>query len=504
MKNTKTNKIISFFGTAIIGLATFASVAFAGTPILSINPSPSVTADSATFSVFYDKNGDVLTSVAVRYGTNTLMQTNTTSQTPGVNSGTLTFTANNLASGTTYYFQAIGISSTGTVTSSRYSFTTKSISAPTVQTYSNPSNISYDSADVSGFYSDGGASLSNLYFEYGPSSSLGSTKSVSFSGASGTVSTTLSGLQSNTKYWYRLVATNQGGTTRGSTYTFTTLNNTNNNPTYPSCYYNGTCYWDGTKWVYYNNNQNNYPNCYYDGTCYWDGTQWTYYKNNNNGCTFGKNCRPLCDYFNSCSNNKNYKYNTYVNVDTTAVSGVTSNSATLSGLVYTNNSNSSAYFEYGTNPSFGRSTQRLYSNNTNTNYVYTVYGLAANTTYYFRIIGESNGDTQIGDIISFKTVGSGATIANTNSGTTGGTTTKNTSTTTNTKSSTSNTNNQASTVSGNGYGQDGSFLAAGAGFSGGSFFPGTILGWLVVILFILLLVMIVKRVFSNYTVVKNT
>lgn len=510
MKKIIKNKIIGFTGIIIIGIATFASIVFAGTPILSINPTPTVTSDSATFSVFYDVNGDVLTSVAVRYGTNTLMQTNTSSQTPSSNSGTFSFTANNLSSGTTYYFQAIGISSSGTVTSSRYTFTTKSISAPTVQTYSNPSNIAHDSATISGFYSDNGYSISNLYFEYGPSSNLGSTKYVSASGSSGNISTTISGLQSNTKYWYRLVATNQGGTTRGSIYTFTTSNNGNNNNgngnnNYPSCYYDGTCYFDGSKWVYYNDidDDDDYPNCYYDGTCYFDGSKWVKYKNKNkDNCIFGYECNPICYYFGNCKNNNQ---NNYLNVDTNTVSNINSNSATFSGFVYSDNS-SSAYFEYGTNPNLGYSTKKLYSNNSSTNYMYTVYGLKANTTYYFRIVGESNGNVQIGDIVSFKTGNNNAvsgTVVNTNNT---NTTNSNTLPTINLKnlfSRDQNTQDAENIISKNNSNQNNNFLASGAGFSG-SFFPGTILGWLVIVLFILILVLIAKRVFSNYRVVKNS
>ena len=60
----------------------------------------------------------------------------------------------------------------------------------------------------------------------------------------------------------------------------------NPTPTNPSCYYNSTCYWNGTTWVYYsvnptpNPNPNpTYPSCYYNSTCYYNGTNWVY-KNN--------------------------------------------------------------------------------------------------------------------------------------------------------------------------------------------------------------------------------
>ncbi len=219
MKNTY-NKIILGLATvfAIFGMA---PVSFAATPILNLDPSPATTTSTASFSVFYDMNGDILTSVAVRYGTNTLMTSQTTSQSPITQSGTLKFSASGLSSGTLYYFEAIGVSSSGTVTSSRYTFTTVGVVKPTIQTNPSPTSITSNSANISGFYSDNGSTLSNLMFEYGPSTSFGYTQNVSY-GKSGTVSANISGLSTGTKYWYRLTGTNAGGTVNGSTYYFTT------------------------------------------------------------------------------------------------------------------------------------------------------------------------------------------------------------------------------------------------------------------------------------------
>lgn len=70
--------------------------------------------------------------------------------------------------------------------------------------------------------------------------------------------------------------------------------NPNNNPTYPTCYYTYTCYWNGSTWVsttnnnYYPNNTfpgTNYPACYYSAQCYWSGTTWV----NNTGSNIGGN-----------------------------------------------------------------------------------------------------------------------------------------------------------------------------------------------------------------------
>lgn len=229
----------------ILGLATILAIfgmvgiSYAASPILTINPNPTTTTTTASFSVFYDMNGDILTSVAVRYGTNTLMTSRTSSQSPAATSGNLSFTASGLNPGTLYYFEAIGVSSTGTEQSSRYTFTTASVAKPTIQTDPNPTSITTNSATLSGFYSDNGQPLSSLKFEYGPTSSLGSSQSV-FYGTSGTATTNIYGLSSGTKYWFRLTGTNAGGTVNGSTYYFVTKTSTTTNTCVINSFYPNT------------------------------------------------------------------------------------------------------------------------------------------------------------------------------------------------------------------------------------------------------------------------
>lgn len=220
MKNTYKNFGLSV--ATVFALFGMAITALAATPTLTINPNPSVTTTSASFSVFYNTNGDILTSVAVTYGTNPAMTSQTSSQTPSASSGNLSFYASGLTPGTLYYFEAIGVSSGGTVSSSRYTFTTAGISKPTIQTNPSPTYITTNGATLSGFYNDNGSSLSNLMFEYGPSSSLGYSQNVYSYGTNGTATTNISGLSAGTKYWYRLSGTNAGGTVSGSTYNFVT------------------------------------------------------------------------------------------------------------------------------------------------------------------------------------------------------------------------------------------------------------------------------------------
>lgn len=543
MNKNMNKKIIIGFAT-IIAILGFAKMAFAGTPILSVSPNPTVTTSTANFSVFYDMNGDVLTSVAVRYGTNTLMQSNTTSQSPSASSGTLSFSTNGLSAGTTYYFQAIGVSSNGTVVSSRYTFTTKSVSAPSVQTYPNPTNISENSANLSGFFQDNGTSLSNLVFEYGTSTSLGSTKNISFSGSSGTVYATISNLSANTKYYYRISGTNSASTVNGSVYSFTTLNSTNNNNNNTNnCVitdFSASSYQvnRGDKVTIYYNTRNctsknisNYGSVYGDSNSFsvsvYEDTRYVLsasnsqnstsqsfriYVNSNSNNNNNNNNNKDCNYYGNCQNtntgNKNNTTNnTSVRSSTGVVNEASPTSAVFTGSVYSNQGQSFASFEYGTTPNLGRTTARLSSNGSyNTNFIYTVYDLKPNTTYYFRIVGESNGMVSVGDILYFKTPSQGSTsTVITNTTNKSSTSNKNTDIgigkTKNSSSTNTDDENSDTVVGGVDNNRDGNFLSAGAGFSG-TFFPGTIFGWLIIILIILIVVMIARRVFSGYKVTK--
>ncbi len=101
---------------------------------------------------------------------------------------------------------------------------------------------------------------------------------------------------------------------------------------------------------------------------------------------------------------------------TTIATGVNRTSATLNGLVINNtNLPVSAWFEYGPTPSFGL-TSSLSSLGTMSNAPVgtTVFGLAPNTTYYFRTVAvTSNGTVARGTIGSFSTVVSNSTTVTT-------------------------------------------------------------------------------------------
>ena len=64
----------------------------------------------------------------------------------------------------------------------------------------------------------------------------------------------------------------------------------------------------------------------------------------------------------------------------------------LNGLVDSNNNtNITAWFEWGTNGNYGNITpQNNYGSTSGTNYNYVLDGLSENTTYYYRAVAQGN------------------------------------------------------------------------------------------------------------------
>ncbi len=120
-----------------------------------------------------------------------------------------------------------GANNSGTDTLQVTYGTGSTISAPTVSTGS-ASSVTTSSATLNGTVNANGASTT-AWFNYGTTSgSYGNTSSTqTVTGSSNTtVSIGISGLSSGTKYYYRIAASNSGGTSYGSESSFTTSTTT--------------------------------------------------------------------------------------------------------------------------------------------------------------------------------------------------------------------------------------------------------------------------------------
>ena len=198
-------------------------------PTITTNNASSVQSSSAVISGTAIW-GDLDTAVSLCYGTaadltgcTTVLPAPRTIVTGGAQNFVYTLTG--LIPGQTYYFRAHGQNASGSAQGVIKSFTTV-VSAPTATTQAATSVTRY-AATLNGSVSWGGASTSTS-FCYGTASDLtgctteNATPGTISSDGAQSVTVSLSGLTSNTRYYFRVIGTNAQGTTRGAIMSFTT------------------------------------------------------------------------------------------------------------------------------------------------------------------------------------------------------------------------------------------------------------------------------------------
>ncbi len=193
-------------------------------PILaSTTSATSITANSAMLGGNVTDEG--ATQVSVRglvYGTTT--GASTFSVTVGSGAGTFTSTLTGLTQGATYYVRSFATNVQGTSYGAETSFTTQT--TPTVSATATPSSLTATSAIGGGtILNTGGATITTSGLVWGaslnPTTAL--TTKTTDGAASGTFTSSITGLTQGTLYHVRAYATNYLGTSYGPGITFTTL-----------------------------------------------------------------------------------------------------------------------------------------------------------------------------------------------------------------------------------------------------------------------------------------
>lgn len=172
------------------------------------------------------------TTYRYQYGKTSDLGSQTAAQSIGSGFSTIPTTGyiTALTPSTLYYYRLTATNSLGTTNSATKTFNTSATgtpppvtAAPTAATVA-ATNIDRNSADISGNVNPKGSPTS-YWFEYGTTDSLGiatSIKSAGSSEAAQAVSTSISNLQPNTKYFFRINAQNNFGTVNGTILSFTT------------------------------------------------------------------------------------------------------------------------------------------------------------------------------------------------------------------------------------------------------------------------------------------
>ncbi|OHA85504.1 MAG: hypothetical protein A2408_03240 [Candidatus Yonathbacteria bacterium RIFOXYC1_FULL_52_10] len=166
------------------------------------------------------------------WGTSYSLGNQTTRITQGSYAGDFSETISGLQPNTTYYFRAAAQNSYGTAYGSTLSFTTGSGygqgTTPTAIT-NLATTVTQTSGKLNGLALITGNISTNAWFEWGVTSGLlGNTTPSRYIGTQSSIafSETITGLAPNTTYYFRAVAQNSYGTSRGSVLSFTTSGQT--------------------------------------------------------------------------------------------------------------------------------------------------------------------------------------------------------------------------------------------------------------------------------------
>lgn len=324
---------------------------------------------------------------------------------------------------------------------------------------SSANNIGSNYATLNGYVSSNGNTNVNAWFEWGTSSYYGNqTSQINYGTTSGTsYSYYISGLSQNTTYYYRAVAqSNNGQLVYGNQMAFTTTNTYNPGCTSYNCYsnqplvttysatgvnntnatLNGYIDPNGsyvTRWFEYSvnstylysstskTNQSTYPGNFSD-TIYNLSPNTIYYYR---AAAQGSNGNVVYGNVLTFVTNSGISYNSCINgictptAVTSMATSIGQSNARLNGIALVNNAvYTSGYFEYGTTQALGRVTTNKSIGSTQSNPFYeNLYGLASDTTYYYRAVVTNQYGTSRGDIANFRTL-SQNTNTNTNTNTT--------------------------------------------------------------------------------------
>jgi hypothetical protein len=187
-------------------------------PSLTTNDATGEAAASASLNGTLDDDGGLACDCGFEYG-ETVAYGNTTPTQSRTTGQIFQQAISGLDPNTNYHFRAFATNAVGTSYGADKTFTTLGV-APTVTTNA-PSGIGQTGARLNGVIDDDGGLSCSVYFEFGLTTTYGTTTTVQTAKITGdTFDELLYGLQPGKEYHFRAIAYNSQGTTYGQDRTF--------------------------------------------------------------------------------------------------------------------------------------------------------------------------------------------------------------------------------------------------------------------------------------------
>jgi hypothetical protein len=407
----------------VVALVGAGGAAAASAPTATTGPVTAIGPTTATVSGSVNPNG-ATTTWYVEYGTSTNYgsKTSATSAGAGTSSVSVSPMLTGLTAGTSYHYRVVATSTLGTGHGADGLLTTSA--APQVVTGS-ASSVTTTSATLNGTVNPSSRATS-WHFEYGTSTSYGKSTAAKDAG-SGTslvaVAAPITGLTGGRTYHFRLVATSDAGTSRGSDQMFVAAGAPSVTTKAASSVKDTSATLNGSV------NANGQAT-----TAYFDyGTTTNYgFKtaaknigsggNSTNVAIAATGLTPGVVYHvravasNAAGTNLGgdltFTTTGPAVVHSGAATAVGSNNATLTGSVDPNGHSTQWYFQYGRTTNYGAVTPARSASSGGVRSVSeTIGGLTAGTTYHFRLVGTSSAGSSYSADTLFTTTGAALTLA---------------------------------------------------------------------------------------------